>query len=187
MIGLVGGGVTLVLALIVGLVVVVTQPASHTLTTPKAAGGLNRDRAAEQRISSIERLKRSIRRSAKGDVDRVVTAVYGEPGQDATSSSGRGVLFVGVKADGLNEDELIKNFMESARQEGGKTTSVTPGKLGGKAACGELRDSTNESAALCTWADNDTVGQFIPISAARPLGQMANLMKRMRPDLEKEE
>lgn len=187
-IGLIGGGTTLVLALIVGIVVVVTQPASHTLSTPTAAGGLNRDQAAEQRISSIERMKRSIRRSAKGDIDRVVTAVYGQPGQDAISSSGQGVLFVGIKADGLNADELIKNFMTSAQQEGGNATTVNPPSgFDGKAACGEIQTGTGRPAALCTWADNDTLGQFIPISAARPMNQMEDLMNQMRPDLEKEE
>ncbi|HEY3681679.1 MAG TPA: hypothetical protein VGL93_01485 [Streptosporangiaceae bacterium] len=178
MIGLIGGGVTAALAAIVVLVVVLTQPDSHSLSTPASAAGFTRDNAAEQRINT-EELKRNLRNQANGKVKRVVSAVYSNaPGGTANTE----VLFVGGEASSMDTQSFIDDFTSTAQN----TQSVgNTGGLTGKGACGELTDSAGRDAVACVWADNDTFGQFLMLTDGHAVGDLADLMRRMRPVLEK--
>jgi hypothetical protein len=176
-IGLIGGGLTVVLAAVVILVVVATQPDSHSLNTPASAAGFTRDNAAEQRVNT-EELKRNLRNQAQGQVKRVVSAVYSNsPGGTASTE----VLFVGGEASSMDTQSFINDFTSSAQN----TQSVgNTGGLTGQGACGELSSSGHEAVA-CVWADNDTFGQFLMLTDGHAVGDLADLMRRMRPALEK--
>lgn len=175
MIGLVGGGVTIVLALVVAVIVVVTQPDSHALSTPASAAGLQRDPSAEKLINTTN-LKRDFRQHASGQVTKVVSAVY----SDATQSDQ--VLFVGAEASSLNSDSIISDFTSSAQN----TQDVgNSGGLTGKAVCGELSGGSTGTAIACVWADNDTFGQFLMLTDGHAVSELASIMQRMRPALEK--
>lgn len=174
MIGLIGGGVTMVLALLVGLVVVLTQPDSHSVNTPQSAAGLSRDPATE-RLVNTERIKRSLRGQAQG-VTKVVSAVY-------TDSGATQVLFVGGESSSMNTESFVDNFASSAQN----TQDVAnPGGLDGKSVCGELQSGlSGQTAIACVWADNDTFGQFLLLTDNHSVSDLAALMHRMRPELEK--
>ena len=176
MIGLIGGGVTMVLALLVALIVVVTQPDSHSLTTPVSAAGLQRDPSTE-RLINTDTLKRNLREHANGQVNKVVSAVYSD------SARSDQVLFVGGEASSVNPDTFIGDFTASARniQDVGNT-----GGLDGQGVCGELSDGgTLNTAIACVWADNDTFGQLLMLTDGHAVADLAGIMQRMRPALEK--
>lgn len=176
MIGLIGGGVTMVLALLVAVIVVATQPDSHALSTPASAAGLQRDPSAE-RLINTETLKKNLREHAQGQVKKVVSAVY-------TDNVDRDqVLFVGGEASSINPDSFIDDFTASAQntQNVGNT-----GGLDGEGVCGELSGGGSLNTAIaCVWADNDTFGQFLMLTDGHAVSDLASIMQRMRPALEK--
>jgi len=175
MIGLIGGGVTMALALVVALVVVLTQPDSHSVTTPASAAGLRRDPSTEKMINT-DTLKRNLREHAQGQVNKVVSAVY-------TDSGSTQVLFVGGEASSMNPDSFVSDFTSSAQNT--KDVGNTGG-LDGKSACGELSSGmTGDRAIACVWADNDTFGQFLLLTDGHAVSDLAGIMQRMRPELEK--
>lgn len=176
MIGLIGGGVTAVLGVIVLLVVVVTQPDSHAVGTPSTAAGMNRDLSTE-RVINTDSLKRNLAEHAQGKVEKVVSAVY-------TGGSGMGprpqVLFIGGEASSIDPASFVGAFVASAQN----TQTVDPGTYDGDAACGELDGGTGTSAVSCVWADNDTFGQLLFLNNGQAVSELATLMHRMRPSLE---
>ena len=178
MIGLVGGGVTAMLAAIVILVVIVTQPAAHAVGTPATAAGLNRDTASERMIN-IDALKRNLAEHANGQVRTVVSAVYAN-GVGAGASTR--VLFIGGEASSVDPDSFIADFTASAQN----TQRVDTGSFDGDAACGELSAGIGTRAISCVWADNDTFGPFVFLSDGQAVSDLAALMQRMRPSLETE-
>ena len=176
MIGIIGGSTTMVLALFAGLIILVTQPDAHSVRTPASAAGLRRDPSTEKLINT-ETLKRNLREHANGQVTKVVSAVYAEDGRSDQ------VLFIGGEADSMNTDSFINDFSASAQN---LQTVDDAGGLAGEGLCGELSSGvTGNSAVACVWADNDTFGQFLMLTDGRAVSDLAAIMERMRPELEK--
>jgi hypothetical protein len=86
-------------------------------------------------------------------------------------------MFVGGKLAGADPGASIANFEQS--YPGAKP--VSPGSLGGQAACTET-SVNKESASMCVWFDNDTFGTVV--SPTMTTAKLATTMDAVRPSLE---
>lgn len=176
LIGLIGGGVVVLLIVVAVGVLYVIRPPSHDIAAPQSAGGLSRDKAAEQTLTKLPSYKQQLRSDAKGHIKSLVSGVYKGQGDE--------VLFLGGTSSGLDPESIVNGLTSKARSNGRAARQVSPGNLGGKAGCGEVNGA--QRAAVCVWADNDTFGELIPLAGDKSIDTMAGLLTRMRPDLEKE-
>lgn len=187
-VGIASGGGILVLVLIVLAVYLINKPPAHTMSAPESAGGLHRDRSAESGLgTNLDSYKRQMRSESNGRIKRLYSAVYSQDTTGSVTTTGQvSILFIGAKVQDINPSEFINGFSENAKSHGGTVHSEGTGSLGGKAACAEISAGLSGQAALCAWADNDTFGEFVPLSQdARPLSKMTDMLARMRPDIEK--
>jgi hypothetical protein len=86
-------------------------------------------------------------------------------------------MFVGGKLAGADPGASITNFEQTYRG----SVAVSPGALGGEAACTETH-LNGQSASMCVWFDNDTFGALV--SPTMTTAKLASTMDTVRPSLE---
>jgi hypothetical protein len=109
----------------------------------------------------------------------IVPAVYQKgsiaPGADAANT--QMFMFVGGKLSGADPGANIANFEQTYPG----AAAVSPGALGGQAACAETH-LNGQSASMCVWFDNDTFGAVV--SPTMTTAKLASTMDAVRPSLE---
>jgi hypothetical protein len=112
---------------------------------------------------------------------------YQYSGYEHPGVEGAIVLFMGVDAKNSNPDrELDSLFASAAKTAGvplGTVTDYPAGDLGGEVRCALFKLS-QESRRQCAWVDRSTIGMLIAGSDT-PEADLAALVVRMRPDLER--
>jgi hypothetical protein len=86
-------------------------------------------------------------------------------------------MFVGGKLAGADPGASITNFEQTYPG----SAAVSPGSLGGQAACTETH-LNGQSASMCVWFDNDTFGTVV--SPTMTTAKLASTMDTVRPSLE---
>jgi serine/threonine protein kinase len=206
-IGLAGGGLAVIIALVVAVIAVTnsgspkvtnspaasTSPATatpagsgHRILAADSAGGWQRDLGGEQTLrSTINQQRSTLNSTARGQLSGVTTAFYKDP-NGGTSSTGNpaGVIFIGGTGPLGDPDNFVSGFRRSATSNTSTTvTEVSAGSGGGKGVCAELR-SAGQTISFCAWATEDSFGEIVPTVPGRSTTEMAQLMRTMRPDLE---
>ena len=110
-----------------------------------------------------------------GSASGVVSAVYQQG--SLTGSSAQIFMFVGGKLAGADPGASVTNFEHSYPG----SMSVSPGALGGQAACTESQ-LNGQSVSMCVWFDNDTFGSVI--SPTMTTAKLGATMDAVRPSLE---
>jgi hypothetical protein len=165
------------------------KPPERRIVRPPVAGGLKLDTEAASVYSRLldpyRQVLQDISRNRIGAAN-AVTAVY-DAGLDPETGQRRQILFVGSTGDLGNPRTLASDFRDlEKKRKNLKVIRVNPGEAGGEAFCLELRieQAVGNTAAGCVWLTENSVGYIIPTSPARA-ADVANTMRKMRPDLEK--
>ncbi len=148
---------------------------AHQVVAPQAVDGFTRSANLEKQLQvSAEAAK--VAQASSGQASDVVSAVY-QQGSLAPGSNAQIFMFVGGKLAGANPGASVTNF----EQTYAGSTSVSPGSLGGQAACTETH-LNGQSASMCVWFDNDTFGAVV--SPTMTTAKLAATMDAVRPSLE---
>jgi hypothetical protein len=183
-IGIVGGAVAVIVLLVIGLAAL-GGGAKHDVAAADSAGGWQRDSAGESRFgSTIDQQKSTLNSAAKGKLDKVVSAYYKDPNGSTTAVVPAGVIFIGGTGETGGPTKFVSDF-RSVASAGGTVTEVDPGPGGGKGVCAEIH-AGSQSVAFCAWATDDSFGEVVSTTPGKPVGDVAEIMRKMRPDLEHE-
>lgn len=184
--GLVGGGSVLVLVLVVlaGTLIGRASRADHTVGTPAVAGGLNRDPAAESRMSDqLKTIESQFHSTVPMKERQLVTAVYTKPRDDDAGPAGPIVVVAAAFSESSNPDDFVAGFRRSvALRSGFKVVDVDAGK-GAKGVCAE--STTSLKISQCAWSTNDSFGELLPAGGGWDAERLAALLRKVRPDVEK--
>jgi hypothetical protein len=175
-----GAGLIAVAGVIVALVVLLgsgpTGPV-HTLVIPARFGAYQR-RPELARQMGLSQLEKNIIAQSSGQASHLVSGVY----QDGSTTSGgpapQVMLFIGGKLAGASADASIQSFTQHFRGAG----QISPGSLGGRAACVPGQAITG-GAAVCAWFDNDTFGELV--SPNMTASELASELRAIRPSIER--
>jgi hypothetical protein len=150
---------------------------AHSVAAPQTVDGFTRSANLEKQMHVASEATQVASRSS-GQASDVVSAVY-QQGSLSPASGGNTqmFMFVGGKLANANPSASIANFEQSYPG----TTTVSPGSLGGQAACTETH-LNGQSAAMCVWFDNDTFGTVV--SPTMTTAKLASTMDTVRPSLE---
>ena len=120
-----------------------------------------------------------VAKESSGQASDLVYGVYEKGGISPTANAANTqmFMFVGGKLAGRRPWCLDKNFEQSYPG----TATVSPGALGGQAACTETH-LNGQSASMCVWFDNDTFGALV--SPTMTTAKLASTMDAVRPSLE---
>jgi hypothetical protein len=149
---------------------------AHQIVAPQTVDGFTRSANLEKQLDVAAEAKQVAAKSS-GQASGVVSAVYQEGGLTPGSNT-QMFMFVGGKLANANPAASIANFDQSYPG----ATSVSPGSLGGEAACTETH-LNGQSASMCVWFDNDTFGTVV--SPTMTTAKLATTMDTVRPSLEK--
>jgi hypothetical protein len=152
---------------------------AHTLATPSRIGTYLR-RPALERQMNIDQLRSDFISMSSGHTSHVVEAVY-EAGTSGSAKPPQILMFIGGNVAYASPSASLDGFLQ--RFQGAAATS--PGSLGGKAACvnaSAAQPGSPGNMAICTWFDNDTVGELI--SPTMNAAALAQTMRSVRPQLE---
>ena len=150
---------------------------THQVIAPQTADGYTRSANLEKQLQVKTEAEQVVKASSNQASD-VVAGVY-QQGSISTSSGGNAqiFMFVGGKLAGADPGASVTNFEQTYK--GAK--AVSPGALGGEAAC-TTTSLNNQSAAMCVWFDNDTFGTVV--SPTMTTDKLAATMDAARPSLE---
>ncbi len=150
---------------------------THQVVAPQSADGYTRSANLEKQLQVKTEAEQVVQASSNQASD-VVSAVY-QQGMISASSGGDAqiFMFVGGKLAGADPAASVANFEQTYKG----ATAVSPGSLGGEAAC-TTTSLNNQSAAMCVWFDNDTFGTVV--SPTMTTGKLAATMDAARPSLE---
>ncbi|MGH3262144.1 MAG: hypothetical protein ACRDNS_09135, partial [Trebonia sp.] len=151
---------------------------AHQIVAPKTVDGFTRSANLEKQANAAGEAQRMADASG-GHASDVVSAVYqmGSLSASANAANTQMFMFVGGKLSGANPGANIANFEQTYPG----TKVVSPGTLGGQAACTETH-LNGQSAAMCVWFDNDTFGAVV--SPTMTTAKLASTMDAVRPSLE---
>jgi hypothetical protein len=149
---------------------------AHQIVAPQTVDGFTRSANLEKQLDVAAEAKQVAAKSS-GQASGVIPAVYQE-GSLTPGSNTQMFMFVGGKLANANPAASIANFDQSYPG----ATSVSPGSLGGEAACTETH-LNGQSASMCVWFDNDTFGTVV--SPTMTTAKLATTMDTVRPSLEK--
>jgi hypothetical protein len=156
----------------------------HDVVAANTAGGWARDSAGESRFAQTINSQKNVLQSATGNkLDKVVSGFYKDPGASSSSLLPAGVIFLGGTGPLGDPDKFVSSF-RSAASSNGTVTEVDPGTGGGKGVCAEARAS-GQTIAFCAWATSDSFGEIVSTSPGKSATEIAALMRKMRPDLER--
>ncbi|HEY7486424.1 MAG TPA: hypothetical protein VH912_18315 [Streptosporangiaceae bacterium] len=187
--GIVGGAIAVVIILVVVVVAMSggggVGGKKHDVVAAASAGGWQRDPAGESRFgTNINTQKNSLESATGGKLDKVVSAFYKDPGGSSSSLLPAGVIFIGGTGPLGDPDKFVSSF-RSAASSSGTVTEVDPGAGGGRGVCAEA-SAASQTIAFCAWATNDSFGEIVSTSPGKSASDVADLMRKMRPDLEHE-
>jgi hypothetical protein len=148
---------------------------AHQIVAPQTVDGFTRSANLEKQLDVAAEAKQVAAKSS-GQASDVVSAVYQQGGLTPGSNT-QMFMFVGGKLANANPAASIANFDQSYPG----ATSVSPGSLGGEAACTETH-LNGQSASMCVWFDNDTFGTVV--SPTMTTAKLATTMDTVRPNLE---
>jgi hypothetical protein len=149
---------------------------AHTVSAPNQVSSFTREPNLEQQMK-VNQLAAETVKSTAGQASDVTARVY-QWGSSAPGSNPQIFMFVGGKLANSNPAESVANFEQ--HYKGAK--AVSPGSLGGDAACAEAPGQNGESVAMCVWFDNDTFGELV--SPTMNASHLASTLDSVRPDLE---
>jgi hypothetical protein len=146
---------------------------AHTVSTPTQLDGYVLQPQLAKSMGA-QTLGSRIVKMGKGEATHVVDGVYEISTGPAAKSGPLFILFIGGNLSGS-----ASSFISSFTGLLPGATIVSPGSLGGQAACAP---GYAGHPAECAWADNDTFGLFAsPTLSAAALG---NELRAMRPLVE---
>ncbi len=150
---------------------------THQVVAPHSADGYTRSANLEKQLQVKTEAEQVVKASSNQASD-VVSAVY-QHGSISASSGGDAqiFMFVGGKLAGADPAASVTNFEQTYKG----ARAVSPGSLGGEAAC-TTTSLNNQSAAMCVWFDNDTFGTVV--SPTMTTEKLAATMDAARPALE---
>jgi hypothetical protein len=149
---------------------------AHSVSAPNQASSFTREPNLEQQMK-VNQLAQETVKTTSGQASNVVSAVY-QQGSSAPGSNPQIFMFVGGKLANSDPSASITNFEQNYRG----ATVVSPGSMGGKAACAEAT-SGGESVSMCVWFDNDTFGELV--SPTMNTTHLAQTLGTVRPNLER--
>jgi hypothetical protein len=148
---------------------------AHQVVAPQGVDGFTRSANLEKQLGvGAEAAK--VAQASDGQASAVVSAVYQQGGL-TPGSNAQIFMFVGGKLAGADPSASVANFEQTYQG----SVAVSPGSLGGKAACTETH-LNGQSASMCVWFDNDTFGTVV--SPTMTTAKLAATMDAVRPSLE---
>jgi hypothetical protein len=150
---------------------------THEVVAPQSVDKFTRSANLEKQLGvSSEAAK--VASASGGQASSVVSAVYEQGSLTGTGGGSTQIfMFVGGKLAGADPGASVANFEQT--YAGAK--AVSPGALGGEAACTETH-LNGQSASMCVWFDNDTFGTVV--SPTMTTAKLAATMDQARPSLE---
>jgi hypothetical protein len=148
---------------------------AHEIVAPQTVDGYTSSANLEKQLNVAAEAK-TVAAKSNGQASDVVSAVY-QQGSLTPGSNTQMFMFVGGKLSGADPSSSIANFEQTYPG----TTIVSPGSLGGEAACTETH-LNGQSASMCVWFDNDTFGTVT--SPTMTTAKLASTMDTVRPSLE---
>jgi len=148
----------------------------HEMVTPATIGSYTRTVNLE-RQTNVNELRAEVIKMSSGQARDVVSAVY-ESGNAGAGGTEQIVMFIGGHLANAAPASSVASFTQ--RFPGAFV--VSPGALGGQAACVEEASGTSDSVAMCVWFDNDSFGEFV--SPTMNASSLAGVMRTMRPSVE---
>jgi hypothetical protein len=149
---------------------------THTMVIPPKIGTYVRTVDLE-RQANVAELRSEVIKMSGGKATGVVSAVY-ESGNSAAGNDEQIIMLI----EGHLADAAPAASIASFTQKFAGATVVSPGSLGGKAACVEEGAGTSDPKSLCVWFDNDSFGEIVsPTMSAKSL---ASVMLTVRPAVE---
>jgi hypothetical protein len=189
-------GAALAVAAVLALVVVgSTDDRTYTITTPAQAGGLTRLGAASTvRPSTVG--YENIQQVVNGRARTPVTALYQEPSRRLLLTLQATTGDLGDPAGLLNRlrahpPQVGQSKVEEINSSWKRLAATDPGPHGGRAVCGELSVSAPRSVpaestiTVCAWQTHHTFGYLFAPASPLSVADLAEVMRQMRPDLEK--
>ncbi len=168
-----GSAMGAVLAVAAYLLLLAPQPA-HSIATPSRLGRYVRQSSVAS--ANARQLRSQIVAGARGEVKKVVAAVYEQLTGPGTSTGPQIVVFIGGNLTGNGS---AGGFISGFKSELHGSFSTSAGRLGGQAACAPASEGR---LAECAWADNDTFG--VVVSATLHARALATELRQMRPLIE---
>jgi hypothetical protein len=148
---------------------------AHQVVAPQAVDAFTRSANLEKQLGvGAEAAK--VEKASDGQASNLVSAVYQQGGL-APGSNAQIFMFVGGKLAGADPTASVANFEQTYPG----SVSVSPGSLGGQAACSETH-LNGQSASMCVWFDNDTFGTVV--SPTMTTAKLAATMDAVRPSVE---
>jgi hypothetical protein len=151
---------------------------AHQVVAPRTVDGFTRSANLEKQLDVAGEAQK-VAKASSGQASAVKYGVYQmgsiTPGADAANT--QMFMFVGGKLAGADPGASITNFEQTYPG----STAVSPGSLGGQAACTETH-LNGQSASMCVWFDNDTFGTVV--SPTMTTAKLATTMDAVRPSLE---
>ena len=174
------GGVVIVAAVAITGIIKFEFPSHggpvHTMVTPPRIGTYARTVDLE-RQTNVAQLRDEVIKMSAGQASRVVSAVY-ESGNSAAGNTEQIIMFIGGHLANSAPATSITSFTQ--KFPGARV--VSPGALGGKAACVEEGSGTANSVSMCAWFDNDSFGEIV--SPTMNATDLAAAMINVRPSVE---
>ncbi len=150
---------------------------AHQVVAPQAVDGYARSANLEKQIDVAGEAQK-VAKASGGQASDVTYAVYQMgSGTGAGAANTQIFKFVGGKLAGADPSASIANFEQAYPG----SAAVSPGSLGGQAACTETH-LNGQSASMCVWFDNDTFGTVV--SPTMTTAKLAATMDAARPSLE---
>lgn len=177
--------VLVLVAVVVGVVLLLSRPEAHTLRFPESAGGMDRSDGVEKevlgpQIADAEKATEALLRGAGATAPKGDSAAYLQD-DDGRGPKAYVVLFT-AESDEQDPARVITAFREAQEERGLTASEVPAGGAGGEAACA-VRDGA-DGTAICAWATNDTYGELVPLSPGYTQDQSLGLMRALRADVE---
>jgi hypothetical protein len=151
---------------------------AHQIVAPQAVDGYTRSANLEKDLD-VAGAAQKFAKASSGQASDVVYGVYqmGSISRSVDASNTQMFMFVGGKLAGADPGASITNFEQTYPG----SAAVSPGSLGGQAACTETH-LNGQSASMCVWFDNDTFGAVV--SPTMTTAKLASTMDTVRPSLE---
>jgi hypothetical protein len=151
---------------------------AHQVVAPQAVDGYTRSANLEKQLDVAGEAQK-VAGASSGQASNVRYGVYqmGPISRSVDASNTQMFMFVGGKLAGADPGASITNFEQTYPG----SAAVSPGSLGGQAACTETH-LNGQSASMCVWFDNDTFGAVV--SPTMTTAKLASTMDTVRPSLE---
>ena len=151
---------------------------AHQVVAPQTVDGYTRSANLEKQLDVAGEAQK-VAKASSGQASDVVYGVYqmGSISPGADTANTQMFMFVGGKLASADPGASIQNFEQTYPG----SAAVSPGSLGGQAACTETH-LNGQSASMCVWFDNDTFGTVV--SPTMTTAKLASTMDAVRPSLE---